>query len=530
MAKISLAGIKKNALWIGGGLAILVGGVCWYVATGRLTTAYRQNKQTVDGKFKAIDDRIKNEQNRSDKSIDGVKRDISDAYQRVKKTWEELYQRQAEHVFVWPEGLKKDFRDTIKALEDKRVKWLADKAAGKVSGDPPSEELPERLREDYQNFVRGEFRRLLQTIDATSGEDTAAGGVRWRDADRIEQTFNSRQTPSSTWIRLRQEDLWVYNAFCQVIQAVNKGVTGRTSAPIKIIDTLEIGEAAARSAPQQVGQRRLKRVHSGTTTDLGGTSTQTAPAGSGSGTADDQLKDKRYLDLKWKPIPAGELATASPPEFKLIPFRLLVYMDQRDIDRMLLEFRGSILPIEVKEMRINASVGSAAFGERDSGSVYHIPVEFRGVVYIYNPPSLKKPEFVKDTETAVAAVSATGSPVAESPAPETSTPDSPAAESPPAQTPAAGPPAAEQPAAEKPAMPAESKFISQSDGKLKIKTADNQEQEFELAENLQVTIDGAEAKLDDLKPDMTVEIVRENEKVVAIHAKIVPLETPTPTP
>jgi hypothetical protein len=504
MAKISIAGIKKQGLWIGGGLAIVIGAACWYVATGRLATAYRANKAHVETKFKAIDERIKNPENRSEKSIEGIRRDIIDAHHRVKRTWEDIYREQAEKVFIWPEGLTKTFRDTIARL-------------------PPDGDLPERLREEYQNFVRGEFRRQLAVVDATVGEDTSVAGLRWKDAERIEGTFGSRQTPSSTWIRLRQEDLWVYNAFCKVIAAVNKGVTGRTALPIKIIDTLEIGDVASRSAPAQIGQKRLKRIKSGSSDS----SSAAAVAAAASGTADEALKDRRYVDAKWKPMMASELATNSPLEFKLIPFRMVLFMDQRDIDRLLLEFRRSVLPIEVLEMRINASGGtSSAFSDgRDPGSsAHHVPVELRGVVYIYNPPHMKKLDFVKETETAVAAA---GRPAAEVPHADTPLGETPSTETTTTETPETAPPTSDVPTPEVPAAPDETpavmqaagKLVSLADGKLKVKAADDSEQDLDMADNVQVTIDGAPATIEGLKPDMVLEISKQDDKVTIIHAK-----------
>jgi hypothetical protein len=127
-------------------------------------------------------------------------------------------------------------------------------------------------------------------------------------------------------------------------------------------------------------------------------------------------KSFRYLKETGEPMMAADVdSAASSAKFFLMPFKLVVRIDRRDIDRLLVEFRNSPLPMEVKQVRMNSqSIGSAAAiggggggdhggrsesderGGRGGGYIadpsrgydrYSI-LEVQGVVYLIQPPKL----------------------------------------------------------------------------------------------------------------------------------------------
>ncbi len=107
----------------------------------------------------------------------------------------------------------------------------------------------------------------------------------------------------------------------------------------------------------------------------------------------------RYLDSEGQPY-EGE---PQDPEFRRLPVRMRLMMDQRWIPQLLIECANATLPIEVKQLRVNPDQSGTGFGStanRSSrGSSRSLrgmesleadanlaDVEIRGIVYIYNKP------------------------------------------------------------------------------------------------------------------------------------------------
>ncbi len=122
---------------------------------------------------------------------------------------------------------------------------------------------------------------------------------------------------------------------------------------------------------------------------------------------DDGLMNWRYVDMKAKPLMGSELAS-QPGEYRLSPWRLTLVVDQRQLDKVLIAFRNTVMPLEIKQVRVNPAVttpligggaGAGGYGERrDSyGSGQStldlegtVTVELRGVGYLFNAPDAKK--------------------------------------------------------------------------------------------------------------------------------------------
>jgi hypothetical protein len=76
-------------------------------------------------------------------------------------------------------------------------------------------------------------------------------------------------------------------------------------------------------------------------------------AGGAGASIDSMLLASRYVDAEGKPIADGSTVTSQGSEFRRLPVRMLLMMDQKWVPRMLVECANAPLPIEVKRLRIN---------------------------------------------------------------------------------------------------------------------------------------------------------------------------------
>ncbi len=287
------------------------------------------------------------------------------------------------------------------------------------------------------------------------------------DQKRLFMSFAWSKTPTTTQVLLAQEELWVYGLFCDAIKRMNEGAKGAFDAAITSVDELAVGYPAAEEKPGGQGAGRilgLRQAVAGSGMEglddglppmdpgmgrpqggmLEGRPTHPrfsagggleegpgmpggrfGPSGrgpaSGEGmdgegeeqgpvlTFDDMLKQWIYVDFEGHPLTATELATVPDAQMvHLMPFVLRVEMDQRQLDRLLVELAGSPIPIDVRQVRINPSsqgMGGEGFGgggfpalagNREEGGAmmgerrrraFDMTVELRGTVGLATPPN-----------------------------------------------------------------------------------------------------------------------------------------------
>jgi hypothetical protein len=162
------------------------------------------------------------------------------------------------------------------------------------------------------------------------------------------------------------------------------------------------------------------------------------PEAATSTNTDDYLNDWRYVDPDSKPITKEEFPNPKIHEYRLMPWRVRVTVDQRRWDELLVMFRNTDLPLEIKQVRVNPILdgsGSSGMGYGGRGgdtrrmpsfapsAAMKIPyglgsggrggrggysressmttmgteapsdtliLELRGVAYLINPPDLSK--------------------------------------------------------------------------------------------------------------------------------------------
>ncbi|MGA2621256.1 MAG: hypothetical protein ABSF26_26835 [Thermoguttaceae bacterium] len=269
------------------------------------------------------------------------------------------------------------------------------------------------------------------------------------DAQRLISRFTQwRTTPSTLDVMLAQEDLWVYEALLRVIRNTNntspddrkyiKPIDHRAAA-VKRIRALEIGQDAVQvweASQQPVALLGSQAAGGAAGGPMGAGAAGVNPLAHGAsgpgGTAEKSPLAGRYVDDKGKPL--ADPTQQPYAEFRMMPIDLQVIIEQKAIPKLLAECANSNMPIEVRAVRVLAKdsepfdlgeggsgggsspqgprlgsgaaghlpgagrpgappgpmgLGGAAENQEDEAldpAVPPIPVEIRGIIYIYNPP------------------------------------------------------------------------------------------------------------------------------------------------
>ena len=278
----------------------------------------------------------------------------------------------------------------------------------------------------------------------------------------IYSSFDWEKAPTTTRVVLAQEELRVYGLFCDSISRVNKSGSGPHNVPILSVDELLVGYPAAEDNPGGSLGGRITRPATVSTGgpdgmmggmmggpmggQMGGMPTDTmaseqpggaalpamrppnpqfmgnaaggqpagmagmggmggGPPGEGEGAAavvspDDMLRNWAYVDFTGRPLDATQLAAAADAQMvHLVPFVMRLVIDQRQIDNLLVDLAMTPLPVDVRQVRINASASGPASGAMMSpapsgpasaiGRLYDVTLELRGTIGLATPPNEK---------------------------------------------------------------------------------------------------------------------------------------------
>ena len=282
--KLALEMLKKYHFWVLCSVAIVVILLCWTWATADLASRFDKRKGELDQHFNATRQILSNPSLRNEGSVKATQDEHSKQKDQVLDGWKLLYQQQKGNNPL-PAVLGDDFRLHFEALQ-------------------PGQEMHDRFRERYLNFIGRHYPTLLRLVDiyrpsdvpldeytdALRGSGSAAGRggsrrgpmgggagfgeemgmgrparpartgrpgeavpeadpwqglVEWPQPEIFDITAGWEQTPTTQQVLLAQEDLWVYEALLRIINNVNAGVETHEKAWIKRIDALEIGRPAA---------------------------------------------------------------------------------------------------------------------------------------------------------------------------------------------------------------------------------------------------------------------------------------------
>jgi hypothetical protein len=358
------------------------------------------------------------------------------------------------------------------------------------AGTPAEESMARiQVRKAYQELVRDALPDLASKIGDVWLPEANRPGVkpeRKREIQRAKRVvewdeknqsywesrftnFNNKfnedrtGTPRLLQILYAQEDMWVLDSILKdIIAKTNGDAKANDLAKIKKIDHIYIGhdaqgingqvEIAGKEKPAEGSgdaagdmsmEMMMQMMMSQSTTSEGGTAAAEAKPTYGDGTTDPA--NGRYVDRDFQPLDATTLRqsfTAMNKDLaylavaKRIPVRIGLQMDERAIWDLVANCANARLPLEVRQVRINAHtpglVGSlashftgitgttakpagtsgttsdgmdenmmmmmmAAQGEGtetggaitekiDTSSGFDVPVEIYGIISLYNPP------------------------------------------------------------------------------------------------------------------------------------------------
>ena len=410
--KVALAILKKHHFWVLIVIVVLVGGGVWAAASSNLAKQFDTRKTDLEGKRKAVADLASQSSPPNQKFVDAILRQHDLLKENVLQTWEFLFKEQKEKN-RWPQELGEEFLMVIESLgpEDRIPARYRETYQNFISNHLKTlDDIIDRRKPKYDptamnaagmNAPGGMMPAEAMMTGGMPGEGTGrdaewVGKVYWDDAERVKQLFLWNTRPETIQVRTAQEDLWVYEALLRIIKNTNSGATHYYNAAIKTVRELQIGRAAAMAFQQSA--KRLKVGGLGAAGGAGGMMDgmgmegmgmegMGAEAGMGMGMdpmmggggegmlgggADlppeerlrKQLYDGRYVDQAGKPLMADD----PPPfaEFKMMPVRMLVIIDQRKIPKLLVECANSSMPVEVHRVTLSpgrhATINLASFG------------------------------------------------------------------------------------------------------------------------------------------------------------------------
>jgi hypothetical protein len=419
--------LRKYLFWcLCGGIA-LFSLAAWWLGTGTLTDKSKANLAEIEGNFKkpsqVTDTTVTGGQHPNDKINSEVNKLTLQTRKTVLDTWKDFYNRQEKSIYKWPALLDNNFQAWIKA-------------------NPWNVEIPFDQLDEYQNKVLKELERIVTTVAnaewpdavaaaaaagtsfssgrggsemATSGAGPTGPGVPgvsekllWEPTDitAYKNRYKWSTRPSTTEVRLAQEDLWVLEQLCRVISQVN-GDTPPYQRPIKVVKKIAIEgyalDGMVNGQPHGINTKRILRVEATTgapvsegagaseappaegaapvegapavsapPTRLGlsfsggaGASESVAPvsesgeapaAADGAATkkAEDVLYDWRYIDQKGYPLSKAQLDGDHKNDlYRMLPFKIQMHIVQSQLPKLLETFKDAPLTLEVTQIRIN---------------------------------------------------------------------------------------------------------------------------------------------------------------------------------
>ena len=453
----------RQRFWILSVMAVVIAMVCWSMAASDLDAKFTQRKSAIQKAFTDMENLSRQETYHNNDVIAADKKEVETQKVHVLDLWKNLYERQRSAVLSWPKELGDEFieyidkrkfgddismkmRTTYQNYIENRIDGLLDivKAqkmegagtggyGGGLGGYGGEGGYGGRGGGYGGEYGGGAGYQPTDPTGATEDEDYL---VQWLDQEnlRAKLFFDKKPSPMQIWVT--QEDLWVYETLLNVIARTNeeKKATRPDNTAIRAILALEVGQAAS-LATTQPGKVYLPVESSGGMGGEGGYGGMGGEGGYGGaggyggeggargeyggeggyggmggyggegmeGGGDEVLLNSRYLGEDGLPLPAGDLASFGT-EFRQLPIRMLLMMDQRWIPQLLVESANSPLPIEVNQVRVNPDKAEVGFGQAGGmmggsmmggsyssntempSSPYLAQVEVKGVVYIYMQP------------------------------------------------------------------------------------------------------------------------------------------------
>jgi len=477
-----LVAMKKWGFWIICGLAVVIGLGVWFIAQQSVQASIKARKDQLDGLKSQVSGVKPGSPN--PKVIEAARQEIENLKRDVYQAWVTMYADQKEKN-QWPKALGNEFLNWVnqpgrqfgdpiperfreiylnfieqhfptlfeivnlrrpanvdlKQLGSIRAAITAGYgASGYGSGAYPG--ATGTIGEEAYGETMGYPGAGGYPGTGATGTGAAAiemvGVVEWNPQNiaAIKQRFAWRQVPTSDEIWNAQEDLWVYEALLRIIAKTNEGATGPHNAAVKRINAIQIGPDAAAyfasastsamaSATGMMASPGMGSpgMETGMPSEPSETGGEYGSGYGGYGVPGMRSTFGRYVDASGNPLRPGDPQPFA--EFKMMPVRLDLVVDQRKIDQLLVNCANSDMPVRITRVLIRpgqASRGGAGYGgfggelgmmstggygygsetgyetgaspgtgygaggTTQASSSHDVPIVIEGVIYLFNPP------------------------------------------------------------------------------------------------------------------------------------------------
>lgn len=416
--------VVKHHFWMLAAVVPLIVLPLTWLAAGDLSQKIKVKQGAVDSKLTSVRNVQGVAEHPNERWAEVLGRDTANVKRETFAAWKRFYDAQAP-IRVWPAEL------------------LGDDFVERASKLQPGGKLPRPLLERYQEAVKNIVHTLpkqmgaddlmpsmTDEVDPARPRNPAAGSrpasrsiVQWSEGDqkRIYESFDWQRPPTTVQVQLAQEEIWMYGILCDIVRKMNARATAAFDAVIPLVEEVAVGYPAAEDKPGGAGENRVLRVGGSAASPdpdgvgqpgagplsrpghprfagmAGGGGGSRAASPDGAAAADDVFRNWIYVDYGGRPLMAAEqTASLANKMIHFMPFRLRAVIDQRRLDELLVSLAASRIPIDVRQVRINAGAtsqrpgggggtGTAGVGKRP----HDVSVEIRGSIAVAAQPDRK---------------------------------------------------------------------------------------------------------------------------------------------
>jgi hypothetical protein len=341
----------KYRFWIAIGVSLLVPMIGYFVGAPAMWTA----TDTQEKAIKAADTDVKkyttpNLPNAQYQPIVADKKAVLE--KDVDATWRKLFAVQ-EPMLRWPEQVEPEFRKWGR-------KWPQDVDRGQVQKAIIDYTI------DYPNFVS----KVYKTFQPWNPED-GSGIVAAPDEKLLMMPapFTAEAPPELGAVWAEQERLWVMTALLDVVAKANASVGAKDwdTAIIKQINAIEVGTSTAQD--QKSLAKGIVLVEA-PVINPDGTAAAPAAAAAPAGGGNPGGPEAMMSSMMGNNAKAGtvySLPTTPDQQFKILPVRMTVLVDQSHLPDFLVGLENSPMTIQVMETELAkplAPVVKPVYGER----------------------------------------------------------------------------------------------------------------------------------------------------------------------
>ena len=311
---------------------------CWNASVGEIERDFQKNKRAVSAQFTSL----KTNSQRPTFPNEVWIKETKNAADKVTKNAADAW-------------------NSVIEMQQPAVQWREDIIGAGFAEDfanPESDEEKAALVAAYAEAAPKLISALRETVGATENAESEEGVI-WDQSnyDLLQDGYSTTKIKTARDCEIRQKALWVYQAMAEVIAETNRDVEDQFNLPIHTVKELAVGELAGRQLNED--EWKIQEVSAAAPS---ATKEQAAPKGRSSRSKRAKAsKASRNKKAKSKVIlqpPLGTLISKPVPVdgYELVPFRIQVRMDANYLNKLLVAFSNSAMPLEIQGLRFHRSV------------------------------------------------------------------------------------------------------------------------------------------------------------------------------